>query len=1347
MPLTYLVAVIFLVSSYDVSSVSLPQKIVRHELKGRAEIFHNGSWGTICDDSWNNASSTVFCRMLGYSSGVSIINTLTVDGQGKIILDEVTCSGPELSLDSCSHNAWGNHDCQHSEDTGVHCTAQLFRISEASTVGAAEVYYKGKWMTLSDSNWNDIDAQVFCKSVGYRSGKTHRNPRVGNNYFLHSDIQCTGSENNIMQCFKSRSQNFTRNQASVAGVDCEEARVRVIEKNIFGRAEVFYRNIWGTVCDDGWQTSESKVFCRSMGYSDGDYVVYSLTEDGTGNIWLDDVNCNGNEKRIVDCSHSALGTHNCGHNEDTGVNCTIVPKRFISNGHAEVFYNGEWGGICDNNWNIENTIIFCQELGYTSGITLEGSTSKYSTKTWLQNVQCSGRESYIDQCSHSDWTDQICPTNSYVRISCSPNSVYRTHRLGVSLSEGTKGTVNITISGIKSILAMRSMPNHIAEALCKTKGFSTGTTLEYINFPTSPKLSCIDLIAMFNDTWIINYQPCGYGGAYVPFIRCANEIYRVIGKNENEGRLEVNINGVWGNLCSTSWNNTGAKLACNALGFQTGISVPGRNFPSSITKTWMKNITCTLQSKSISDCKHNLVDQQTCLASELVGVRCFNVKVRFPSSGRVEVQYDGIWGRIKGTATRNECSVICRMLGNTCSSYSGYGSSGKRLAINSMKCHGNESVLTDCNIQWTNATSTNYEFYIRCHEENVRFRNAATHHGVVEIFHDNKWGGICGKSWTRNDAIVACRSMGYMSGYIYDYKHHLREHGFLSDTNCNGNEQNLRGCPHGIWGFHRCNKWAGAECSKYKVQLRGGNSPKEGRVEIFQNGMWGTVCDRNWNDEAASVICRSLGYNQGISYGGWKFGQGRGTIWFDDVTCNGDETFIDHCAKKPWSDKMACNHSCDAGVVCLEKGIRLVDGESEKEGRVEIFQTHRWGNLCGDYWNNNNAMVVCRMLGHMYGIGYQIRKNVFFQPTRSSLLIQTPLNCNGNESSIFDCPVFASTRCHFPGAYVICADVGVRLVDKISDNAGSIEVLLENEWRSICPYSWEENAAFVICNMLGFEDGFGLSNLPTPQLPRMINNLKCDGTEHAIDECSYELTGPNSCNSNNVGVFCTMVEMRINNTVPNSSFGYLEILYNGIWGSVCNTSWSNSNAAVVCQSLGYRQGKTFPNSRLLLTSRGKHQSWIDNVRCHGNESSILSCKHSNFGHAFCRFDNSATVNCTNYVGVRLQDGRNSSEGRVEVEYKGVWGTVCFDDWDDTSATVACKMLGYRYGRATETNIFLPSKKPIWLNRVKCRGMESSLFDCPHAPWKWNHCSHRHEAGAICHNGSPPTMPNRRTIIG
>ena len=42
---------------------------------------------------------------------------------------------------------------------------------------------------------------------------------------------------------------------------------------------------------------------------------------GTGKIWLDDVRCQGNEADLDDCSHSAWGIHNCGHNEDVSIDC------------------------------------------------------------------------------------------------------------------------------------------------------------------------------------------------------------------------------------------------------------------------------------------------------------------------------------------------------------------------------------------------------------------------------------------------------------------------------------------------------------------------------------------------------------------------------------------------------------------------------------------------------------------------------------------------------------------------------------------------------------------------------------------------------------------------------------------------------------------------------------------------------------------------------------------------------------------------------------------------------------------------------------------------------------------
>ena len=104
--------------------------------------------------------------------------------------------------------------------------------------------------------------------------------------------------------------------------------------------------------------------------------------------------------------------------------------------------------------------------------------------------------------------------------------------------------------------------------------------------------------------------------------------------------------------------------------------------------------------------------------------------------------------------------------------------------------------------------------------------------------------------------------------------------------------------------------------SQYDVHLFGGSSLNEGRVEIYYNGEWGTVCDDSWDLNDATVVCRQLGYANAVRAAtNAEFGQGTGRIWRDNVGCSGTESMLSNCFASYWGSHN-CQHSEDAGVVC-----------------------------------------------------------------------------------------------------------------------------------------------------------------------------------------------------------------------------------------------------------------------------------------------------------------------------------------------------------------------------------------------------------------------------------------------
>ena len=132
-----------------------------------------------------------------------------------------------------------------------------------------------------------------------------------------------------------------------------------------------------------------------------------------------------------------------------------------------------------------------------------------------------------------------------------------------------------------------------------------------------------------------------------------------------------------------------------------------------------------------------------------------------------------------------------------------------------------------------------------------------------------------------------------------------------------------------------------------------------------------------------------------------------------------------------------------------------------------------------------------------------------------------------------------------------------------------------------------------------------------------------------------------------------------------------------------------------------------------------------NVQCIGIENGLTNCIH-NKDTATCDQSLIASVVCTDDNGtpkttLRLLDETAESEGRLEIRFADLWGEVCFSEWGEEEANVACRQLGFR-NSIQYRGISPPSNTILWLSGVKCSGSETTLTHCSHDGWGQGQCT-------------------------
>lgn len=1397
---------------------------------GSVELYTELGWVEVCHDNWNDKNAKVVCRELGFVDGKALCcNQLGETRWGSLsvrsMVQNVSCTENETSLIQCPmHKGADRASCPFDSDSvielgSVICYDQPYSsvdttikvrlanngVPSTDAWGTLEVQHEGLWGEIcADISFGDKEAQVACAMLGYSGGRAlgqmeeQQKKRSGTGRPVWLDnVVCSGNETSLDVCRFKRWGFPTGDCYENPMVICyrRELTVRLggrkTDKQTFGRVDIAYDGVVGTVCAEGWTDDAAKLACKTMGYSGGKMLATAEVPQGSGPMYLSDVICEAGDETIFQCANSGWKQPSSlcsAYSKQAGMACfekVRLHPGTHSVGVVTVYSpsSGDWEPVCGKTFDNSAAKVVCRQLGFQDGIALAEGVFGYQLGPYAYSgLSCKGDEATLDDCPVNSTITTCIPFSfAYASVSCFDQlqTVTSPYMLsGSGTGEQAAGIVQIFKNGTWGYACDEFWTANDSSVLCKQLGYIGGVPMRHHGEVDGP-FFIMHAGCRGNETHLEqcrrNMEPCDYSEpAGVLCHRSDSGAPKLslspVGSLPNNGHLVLTVDGVEGRVCADGWGDTDAEVACRQLGFRTGFA---RRSAITNGPVYVSNVDCYGYEDNLLRCQNKgwrQFNDTACNgpAAADAGVMCFN-NVKLVNgdigasyiSGDLQVYLDSWRKTCSAGFDRNDSTVVCRELGFNnsailASARYDYGTT----YLTNLGCYGNEMSVANCSSNLARCSSRDGGVRVICFNGDIssdwRWDISFDYHGQVRLWHLGTNGVVCEEGWSDMAADTLCRQKGFKGGKALGTVelNHQQEVVWLTNISCPATAKNMSDCSYSTNVSKECRESLGAAgvlC--YKVsepQLRLANGGRSyGRVEINYDGTWGTICDASWTKYDASTVCRQLGFIDGVAYSNSYYGPGTGPVYLNSMRCRVEDTSLLACPSTGWGDYTdECpNHREDASVQCFEK-LRLEP--KDNIGAVVMFTTYNYALICDDGgFNNLAAKVVCREMGYDYG-KYLCCSPFGVLPNRVVGIGE--VRCTGREEKFENCsmrqPITEESCPLMNYAAVACsnsADSGAYKVTLSEGYFGKLQLEHFGEKGLVCPNGFDDKDAHVACKEAGHVSGFAYQypryRYGVQRDLRWLTNLTCNGNEVRLDSCGHSAWGqiPGCSLESDAAAFCAQTEaqagLQWRLAGGDGSSGRVEVKLNGTWGTICGLSESSDvEANLICRHLGYHSGRVKSFNSI---GGGSGPVWLSGLKCPPGAQSIFDCPMEHPGQAVesCLTHNyDLAVDCFSEVQLVRKGQKFTDWGRVEVfsQDRNTWLAVCDDSFRDHAANLVCQTLGKQYGRRQCCSAMGHVYVPAYAN-ITCADQATTFASCAMNKSAGLTCRSKNYATVFCSN--------------